>query len=48
MPGFNVNPSELAAGRGHHDAIAGSIGGSAGLLRAAAAAIAERSASKRA
>ena len=41
MPGFNVNPRELAAGRGHHDAVAGSIGGSAGLLRAAAAAIAE-------
>jgi uncharacterized protein YukE len=41
MPGFQVNPNELAAGRGHHDAIAGEIGGSAGLVRAAAAAIAE-------
>ena len=41
MPGFKVNPNELAAGRGHHDAIAVAIGGSAGLVRAAAAAIAE-------
>jgi hypothetical protein len=41
MPGINVNTDELAAGRGHHHAIAGSIGGSAGLLRAAASSIAE-------
>jgi uncharacterized protein YukE len=41
MPGFQVDTNELAAGQGHHDVIAGTIGGSAGLLRAAAAAIAE-------
>jgi hypothetical protein len=41
MPGFQVNPDELAAGRGHHDVVAGAIGGSAGVLRAASAAIAE-------
>jgi hypothetical protein len=36
MPEFKVNTDELAAGRGHHHMIAGEIGGSAGLLRAAA------------
>jgi hypothetical protein len=41
MPGFQVNTDELAAGRGHHDMVAGAIGGSAGVLRAAAAAIAD-------
>ena len=41
MPGFQVNTDELAAGRGHHDTIAGAIGGSAGLLRAAAGSIAD-------
>jgi uncharacterized protein YukE len=41
MPDFKVNPDELAAGRGHHDAIAGTLGGSAGVLRAASATIAD-------
>ena len=41
MPGFNVNTDELGAGRGHHETIAGGLGGSAGLLQAAATAVAE-------
>jgi hypothetical protein len=41
MPDFKVHADELAAGRGHHHAIAGALGGSAGLLRAAASTVAE-------
>ena len=41
MPDFKVNTDELAAGRGHHHTIAGALGGSAGMLSAAATSIAE-------
>jgi hypothetical protein len=41
MPGFEVNTDALAAGRGHQDAIATAVGGTAGLVRAAAAAISD-------
>jgi uncharacterized protein YukE len=41
MPGFQVNTDELAAGRGRQDAIAGAIGGAAGVMRAAGTSIAE-------
>jgi hypothetical protein len=41
MPGFEVNTDALAAGRGHQDAIAAAVGGTAGLVRAAASAISE-------
>jgi hypothetical protein len=41
MPDFKVNTDELAAGRGHHEAIAGAVGGAAGLLRAAASSVAD-------
>ena len=41
MPDFKVNTDELAAGRGHHHTIAGALGGSAGMVRAAATSIAE-------
>jgi hypothetical protein len=40
MPDFKVNTDELAAGRGHQEMIAGGLGGSAGILRAAAATVA--------
>jgi hypothetical protein len=40
MARFWVDTDELGAGQAHHDAIAGALGGSAGLLRAAAATIA--------
>jgi uncharacterized protein YukE len=41
MPEFKVNPDQLAAGRGHHDMVVGTIGGTAGLLRAAASSAAD-------
>jgi hypothetical protein len=41
MPDFRVNTDELAAGRGQHEAIAGAVGGAAGLLRAAASSVAD-------
>ena len=41
MPDFKVNTDELAAGRGHHHTIAGALGGTAGMVRAAATSIAE-------
>jgi hypothetical protein len=41
MPEFKVNTDELAAGRGQNDAIAGTIGGAAGLMRAAGTSIAD-------
>ena len=41
MPEFKVNPDQLAAGRGHNDMVAGTIGGTAGLLRAAASSVAD-------
>ena len=41
MPDFRVNTDELAAGRGHHHAVAGTIAGSAGILRTAASTVAE-------
>jgi hypothetical protein len=40
MARFWVDTEELGAGQAHHEAIAGALGGSAGLLRAAATAIA--------
>jgi hypothetical protein len=41
MAGFRVDTSELAGAYGHQAAITAAIGGSAGLVRAAAAAIVE-------
>jgi hypothetical protein len=41
MPRFQVNTDELAAGRGHQDMVAATIGGAAGLLRAAGSSIAD-------
>ena len=41
MPEFKVNPDQLAAGRGNNDIVAGTIGGVAGLLRAAASSVAD-------
>jgi hypothetical protein len=41
VPSFQVDPDQLAAGRGHQEIVAGAIGGAAGVLRAAAAAVAE-------
>jgi hypothetical protein len=41
MPGFQVNTDELAAGGGHQHVVAAAVGGTAGLVRAAASAIAE-------
>jgi hypothetical protein len=41
MPGFEVNTEALAAGRGHQDAIAAAVAGTAGMVRAAASAISE-------
>jgi hypothetical protein len=41
MPDFKVNTDELAAGRGHHHMIAGALGGSSGVLRAASSSVAE-------
>jgi hypothetical protein len=41
MPEFKVNPDQLAAGRGHNDVVAGTVGGAAGLLRAAASSVAD-------
>jgi hypothetical protein len=41
MPEFKVNPDQLAAGRGHNDMVAGTIGGTAGPLRAAASSVAD-------
>jgi hypothetical protein len=41
MPDFKVNTDELAAGRGHHHIIAGALGGSSGVLRAASSSVAE-------
>ena len=41
MARIDVNTDELAAGGGHQAAVAAAIGGSAGLVRAAGAAIAD-------
>jgi hypothetical protein len=36
-----VDPDQLAAGRGHQEMVAGAVGGAAGVLRAAAAGVAD-------
>ena len=41
MPRFAVNTDELASGRGHQDMVAATIGGAAGLLRAAGSSISD-------
>jgi hypothetical protein len=41
VPSFQVNPDQLATGRGRQDTVAGAIGGAAGVLHAATAAVAE-------
>jgi hypothetical protein len=41
VPSFQVNPEQVGAGRGQQEMVAEAIGGAAGVLRAAAAAVAD-------
>jgi hypothetical protein len=41
VSGFQVDADQLAAGRGHQEMVAGTIGGAAGVVRAAAAVVAD-------